>query len=282
MKEITKYTNKLRNKKVHRIDFNSLGELKKDCINANIHKSHMASYADWWGGDSINKLLDRCIAGDDRYTKQAEDLLEHLREEIEIPRPSWHASAWGALPNVPDFLCGEVDCMRMINYDNSQSAPIVVYFDPTSSAAISHSDLAKRGVAVLALCMALSQIRPLELRTFSDIDAFGDEHALITAKIQTNPLMISEAAFALCNPGYARGLTYCLANVRLGFEGMWGFGDHCEDYAQRVKIMSASLKANEQDIVIPGANKLDDLIKNPVAWVKREINRHVKILEEVY
>ena len=128
--------------------------------------------------------------------------------------------------------------------------------------------------------MALSQIRPLELWTFSDIDAHGKDHALICTQIQTNPMMLAEACFALCNPGYARGLTYVLAERRMGFQGMWGFGDGCSDADERAPLMALSLGASAQDIVIPGVNYRDELIKNPVEWVRREIQRHVQVLEE--
>ena len=280
MKPIKRYRNAKRGRDVHRVDFESLGELMRDCKEAGVASSRMAGSSSWWGGDSISKLLDRCIAGDERRIGEAERLLDKLREEIEIPKPQWQASQWGAFPSVPDYLSGEPDCMRMMAWDPNQTAPVKVWFDPTSSAAIGHEDLAKRGTAVLALVMGLSQIRPVELWTFSDLDAYGKDHALITAKIQTNPLMLSEACFALCNPGYARGLTYSYAERRMDFQGYWGFGDYCEDAGERVETMRASLRADPMDVVIPGINRHDELLQNPLEWVRREIRRHTQVLEQ--
>ena len=118
MKEIRSYAHPTRkNCKVLRLDLNSLGELRDECNLAGVsHYSH-AGQSDWWGGDSLNKLLDRCLSGDERYIDAAEQLLDQLRTEIEIPRPQWQQSAWGAFPSVPDFLSGEPDCMRQMAFD---------------------------------------------------------------------------------------------------------------------------------------------------------------------
>ena len=280
MKTIEKYKNSMRGRYVYRLEFDSVVALREECLSSNFKKNAINDPS-WWGGDSIDTLLNKCLSGDERYIKQAEDLLDYLREEIEIPRPAWQASSFGAFPVVADYLAGEIDCLRYLHLDNQQTTPVKIWYDPTSSAVISADDLIKRGTAVLALCMALSQIRPIELWTFSDIDAYSQDHALICTKIATNPMMLAEACFALCNPGFARGIVYNLAKTRMDFNGLWGFGDYCDDFNERVEVMKKSLKASDLDIIIPGAQYKDELIKDPLSWVKREIRRHCTEMENV-
>lgn len=281
MQTIKRSIHPTRNRPILRLDFESLGAFARECKEAGVSSkySHGGS-ASWWGGDSLSTLEAKCVSGETTHVAAAEALLEQLRDEIEVPRPQWAPSPFGAFPNVGEFLAGEIDCMRLMANDPSQTAPVRVWYDPTSSAAISHEDLVKRGTAALALAMALSQIRPVELWTFSDLDAKRDGLALICAKIQTAPLMLSEACFALCNPGYARGLTYGLAERRMDFQGMWGFGDYCQDATERAELMRAALGAAKEDIIIPGISARDELVKDPLAFIRREIKRHTLALEE--
>lgn len=268
--------------KILRVDYDSLGAFANDCREARVESKYSsARHSGWWGGDSISKLMDKCLAGEESHIAKAEELLDHLRDEIEIPKPQWNPSPYGAFPDVGAFLAGEVECMRHIRSDPSMTAPVRVYYDPTSSAAIDSDTLVQRGVAALALAMALAQMRPVELWTFSDLDSHGDGLALICAKIQTNPLMLSEACFALCNPGYARGLTYGLAEIRMGFQGMWGFGSNDHHQARRTQTMREALGADPMDIVIPGIHAKDELVKDPVGFIKRELAKfHVSMEED--
>lgn len=280
MKDIQTYRHETRRATVRRVNYSSLAEFASDCRLAGVVKNYThAGDSTWWGGDSMGTLLDKCLSGEERHIAKAESLIEQLREEIEIPRSTWSPSAYGAFPDVGSFLAGEIECMRHMQSDPSATTPVRIYFDPTSWAGIDASDLVERGVAALALTMALAQMRPVELWTYSDLDSRGEDLALICAQIQTNPLMLSEACFALCNPGYARGLTYGLAEIRMGFEGMWGFGDYDSDPKSRAELMREALKASPDDIIIPGAGERDELIKDPVGFIRRELARHRHALE---
>lgn len=268
-------------RKIERCDYDSMGAFRRDLQEAKVASRYSgASQSSWWGGDSFSQLMERTIHGDERHIHQAQAYLDQIQDELEIPKPQWSPSPFGAFPSVPAFLSGEIDCMRHLISDPDASAPVRVFFDPTSSAVIDAKDLQKRGSAALALTMALAQIRPVELWTFSDLDAHGDGMSLISVKIQTAPLMLSEACFALCNPGYARGLTYGLAEVRMGFQGMWGFGEYCSDAVEREALLREALGAAPLDVVIPGISYQDELVKDPVGFIKRELARHQRQLEQ--
>jgi hypothetical protein len=268
--------NALRGRKVLTARFDSCGAFADACRSL---KAGTDAHASWWGGDSRSALLGKCEAGDDRFVAPAMALLEKINAEIEIPRPQWQPSVYGAFPNVPEALAGEIECMRHLQLPQEESTPIRIYYDPTSSAAIDAKDLQSRGCAALALVMALSAIRPVELWCFSDLDAHGTDHANVMVKIQSAPLMVSEACYMMCNPGFARCLMYGYAEKTMGFHGMWGFGDHCEDATARARLMAASLNASPQDLVIPGISVRDEMVKDPVGWVNRQLARLAHVRE---
>lgn len=267
--------------KIFRMNYESMGGFSRDCVAFKVATKYShGSDASWWGGDSMSTLLDKCVNGDERYIAAAEDMLDQLRDDIEIPKPQWSPSPYGAFPDVPSFLAGEIECMRHMVSDPHMTSPVRIFFDPTSSAGLDADTLVKRGTAALALTMALAQMRPVELWTFSDIEAKDDDLALICVKIQTAPLMVSEACFALCNPGYSRALTYGLAEARVGFTGSWGFGDNDLDTDHRTTLMRVALQASPQDIVIPGAHMADELVQNPLAFIRRELAKFHQTLDE--
>jgi hypothetical protein len=281
MQPIETYLHPTRKQKIYRMDYPSLGAFSRDCKEAQVARKYShGSDPSWWGGDSMNTLLDKCVAGEETHIGAANALLDQLRDEIDIERPQWSLAEAGGFPDVAAFLAGEVECMRSLRSDPSVTAPVRVYFDPTSSASLSAQALMKRGAAALALAMALAQIRPVELWTFSDIEAKGDDLALICAKIQTTPLMLAEACYALCNPGYARALTYGLAEVRTGFTGGWGFGENYMGAAERSQMMREALRASPDDIVILGAHSEDELVSDPLAFIRRELARFHRVQED--
>ena len=172
MKDIQTYRHETRRATVRRVNYSSLAEFASDCRLAGVVKNYThAGESTWWGGDSMGTLLDKCLSGEERHIAKAESLIEQLREEIEIPRSTWSPSAYGAFPDVGSFLAGEIECMRHMQSDPSATTPVRIYFDPTSWAGIDASDLVERGVAALALTMALAQMRPVELWTYSDLDS---------------------------------------------------------------------------------------------------------------
>ena len=268
--------NNLRGRKVLTARFDSCGDFADACVSL---KAGPDAHASWWGGDSRSELLKQCSFGDNRHVAAAEALLSKINAEIEIPRPQWQPQVFGAFPVVPEALAGEIECMRMLSSPEEESSPVRVFYDPTSSAVIDAKDLQARGCAALALVMALSAIRPVELWVFTDLDSNHRDHANVMVKVQTSPLMVSEACYMMCNPGFARCLLYGYAEKTMDFSGMWGFGDHCEDATERARVMADSLRASPSDLVIPGISARDQMVKDPVGWVNNQLEKMVHVRE---
>jgi len=83
----------------------------------------------------------------------------------------------------------------------------------------------------------------------------------------------------LCNPGFVRCLLYGYAEKTMGFGGMWGFGDYCADATERARVMADSLQARPTDLVIPGISARDDMVKDPIGWVNKQLSKMVHVRE---
>src|SRR4029450_10054823 len=95
-----------------------------------------------------------------------EERLTRIEREADLAtlRPEWHSSVAGAFPSVPDFLAGIPECMRRRVVQPNELTPLTVWICTTSSGGVEFEDLQRRGVAVLALAMALANARPVEIR----------------------------------------------------------------------------------------------------------------------
>ncbi len=259
--------------------FESPGDLARAC-----RKMHEAGTRDashfpdspslWLGNESFSQMLDYAERGNDAYVKDAESMLEKIRADlIEIPRPEWQASVAGAFPSVPDFLAGHPDNMRRKVNENSDRAPVRIYVCTTSSGGIPAKVLKARGTAILALVMALTPIRPVELYAFSILGSNLDGESVACTRIPTETLHLGIAANALCGQGWARGLNYgwqqnSKHNANGGWPRQYEYGDRNSRYvAQLVRRMGGT----DRNLHIPPAELGDAIVREPIRWVNERL-----------
>lgn len=232
-----------------------------------------------WTGGNASEASAKLRTGDDSLVAEARKLLDKFEVQAETTRPEWQGSVFGAYPMVPEALAGNPESMRRIVNVGSDLAPICIYASTTSSAGYDHADMTKRGIAVLALTMALSALRPVELFTITQLDGRGkstrddglDSGAcIIVTRINSQPLDLSTACHCLTSVAVDRGITHALGFAHHGFTGGWSWGGppNGDKVIARTRRV---LDMNERDVLITGAFLTDDIIKNPVAWVQREI-----------
>ncbi len=181
----------------------------------------------------------------------------------------------GVFPSVPDFVAGHPECMRRIEQSNSETAPVRIYVCTTSSAAMPWEALQKRGIAVLAATMALSQSRPVELWVCTSLDGRHGGTSNIMVRINAAPLNLSEACYALCSIGFDRNLTHGYSRWLNGFAGGWSMYGHSESGLRRM------LDAEPTDLVVPPSFVTDEqIIKDPVGWVRGVLDKYIKRQED--
>jgi len=172
----------------------------------------------------------------------------------------------GGCPQVPAYLLGEPEHFATVRAVESESGPIRVVYDPTSSASVDAESLLKRGAAAAAFVLALSATRPVELWVTSSID--GSSVPMI--RLGTSPFVTSEVAFAVGHVAFARQLIYGWGRVHTGYPGWWAdwmsHGD--PDVALR-----RAVEAQPDDVVLGPATQGSPSVKDPDGWLQDTVRR---------
>lgn len=220
----------------------------------------------WYNNETGAETLAFCDRGDDRLVAEAERLIEQLSASIELPDMAWQSDVCGAYPVVAEFLSGNPDCMRRRAACERELAPISIYVDVASSWQVTADMLQRRGVAILALVMGLSRVRPVDLSVVSTLGMQRGEGAhVVVAPINTRPIDLASACYALTSSGFSRRICLGIAKATGGHTGKW------PDPA----AVPAMLGVGASDLFIKNAHVDDAMLVNPVAWVQREIDRLV-------
>lgn len=223
----------------------------------------------WFGGLSFQQAIDLTLKGDDSLVPKAMAILDQLEACLETTARQWSASPIGAYPIVPEFLVGLPDCMRRRVEVTSDIAPISLYVSTACSASLSCDALLKRGVAILALVLKLQAIRPVNLFLMAeDGGRKGDLIQII--EVNSKPLDLATVCFALTNAGFARRLTFGLANEVIGFMGEWPSNYQGGDESWE-SFLRPFIGLETQDLYIRGARDWDAMITDPITWVNTQV-----------
>lgn len=227
-----------------------------------------------WAGLDYETALEYAKTGDERLVERAQALLDKL-ESVEdgIPTRQWSASPYGAYPCVPDYLAGMPDCMRTIA-PTGDIAPIGIYCSTTSSGCIDTISMQKRGTAILALVLKLQQIRPVELYLTAELGSY-DCSSFEIIPIDSKPLSLAHACYALTSAGFARQLTYSYARAKLGSTGRWPIGfTYGYESATYERCFREACGLSGDDMHIGAIHAHDALLADPIKWVNQQIVRY--------
>jgi hypothetical protein len=254
------------NRVTHFILADSLSEMA-DCVLARAKESGGASA---WSGGLTNAETARTMRGGDLSRVGPSDALlaRFERFAFATPTKAWRRDVAGAVPNVPAFLAGHPQTMRRRVRLTSAGAPLAVIVDLTTSQGINARDIEKRGAAILALVRILSARRPVELWAGAFTGADGDRNGCaMFARIDTAPLDLARAAFAMVSPAYPRRALYALARTK-GFSGGWPYGSGDASRRFLESILKPAFPAMGDVLAIPAAHESDAIHRDPVAWIE--------------
>jgi hypothetical protein len=253
----------------------------------------------WTGGVTHESLKRALHEGDTTYVPHAERVLDEIMRgmRLETLSTQWIADMAGAYPDVPAFLAGDPSCMRRKVIATREIAPMKLFISMSSSAGVGIETLTKRGICLLALVIALSRVRPIELYTFNAVhyrtwgggrwennyDPFSKKrHDTIISKdhqrlvdlvqLPTAPLDLGLISFCLVNQGFTRGMCYSYLNKH---DGAILSCAPTTDLAECRLICGAE----DPDVVFPPIH-LHDEYSNPVAWVKKKLQQILDLNEE--
>jgi len=240
-----------------------------------------------WTGESREQCFERARCGNDALVPKAQEMLDQIDATgLDLARAEWVNDVAGALADVPAFLAGHHASMKAKRVLRDDRAPIRIFTDLTSSAMIDHSVLAKRGTAMLALTMALSQARPVECFAVVALNHNkGKGAAIAVVTIPAAPLELSTACHVLTSASFARSLGYGVLMHKLNSGGGWAwnidpFGSSRERF---ILSMRSALGMTPADIYLPPPHydqHSEPIIKDPIRWINDELRKAGALMEE--
>lgn len=250
---------------------------------AEINPDHYEPGRDhWFGGELTADSLRYARAGNDRLVPDAEQLLAKIKAAVDLPERPMIADCVGAYPIVPDYLMGAPDCMRRRAMVDSDESPISIYVCLTSSARVPADQMMRRGVAILALVMALAPVRAVDLHVFNvGRRKGGTRESVILAPINTRPLDLAGACYALTSPGFTRRLCYSLAQaVGFGATGHCGIAwpEHYGEDSYLPGLLARLGGDPARDLILPASHINDPIIADPVRWVNQQLDRFREVI----
>lgn len=229
----------------------------------------------WDGGVGYAAALERAIAGDpslvDRYSHSVDKLVTDYKLS-EQPRQAYISSIAGSRVSVPEYLAGSPRCMKRRAPQEMQTRTVNIFVSTTCSAGVSSDNMLKRGATILALLefLQMSQVS-VQLCLVAETHGRTDGDLIQVIRVQSNPLDLSTAGFAIAHPAFARKLTYAMAYVLDGFNGNWGRSHGHPKYNE---ILSDAIGMTTDDIFVPAPVSWDEeIMENPETWLSKRIEK---------
>lgn len=238
----------------------------------------------WYDGESTTDTLRLARTGNVSLVPEAEKLLTQLETQIETPKRVWNRAPAGHYCVVPDVLAGLPTPFRRQQEIGDEHEPIAIFAVSTISAGISTTTIRKRGTTILALVLALARVRPISLHTVATCGAeYGDRvETVLCTRIETAPLHLASACWALTSAGFARRLNYDIARKINGFAGGWpklyneiGKDAYCEHLGEAL-----SHTTKDRTLVIAPTHINDPLANDPIPWLNTQIAHFIKENEQ--
>lgn len=263
------------------IRYDSIASLREAYIGRKVNATKPTTDLSWYNNEDEATTLRLTLTGDTTLVPKAEEVLLQLETTIETTRKAWDRSPAGAFCSVPDVLAGLPTPMRRLVSTSSEVAPITIFADTGSSAGVGADTLRQRGIVILALVLALTRIRPVELYQLDVGSGIKDGETVEVAKINTTPLDLATACYVLTSAGFARRLVYQLEESINGASGQWPMGFNYSNPTNYYTTLKPKLVADaSRCLIIPAARLNDDLLSNPVLWINTQIKHFTEEEEE--
>lgn len=232
----------------------------------------------WYGGKYAAQSIDGCINGDDTQVDNAKRMMDQFTDAIELKVQTLVHDVAGAFPMIPAYLSGDPECFLTMDEVRSASAPLTILVDTTCSAAFGADDMKRRGTAILAVVMALAATRPVRLELLSVLDAGRDHRregnniCFLRAAINSAPLDLSTAAFAMSDVSCARRVQYGIVRKVFDSPLQWAEIEGCNAQDPRnPKTMKRTLELagiTGEVLYIPAAHREDAAMQDPEQFVR--------------
>jgi hypothetical protein len=248
-------------------------------------RPHCEDYASWGTKDrEWERIANRLIEGDGDPKIAA--LIEKRTAEMSAMMTmgeSHEMAPCGGYPIVAAAVAGDPFSMKHRTTDMSASAPLKLWFPMSVSQGVTGDAYAEMISLAAALAITLSEIRPVELVSYSLIQCHlpggagnrmrGTDAHMITCPIPTES-MDARSMASWCDVWVGRVLHMAIsAQAFPGFSGGWGFRKY-PDSATSAPLKAARLAvdADDTDVFIPpgfSRNNLEEFRKQAIALAEQ-------------
>lgn len=244
---------------------------------------NLGAYAYYDSGPKMNAkslqgvdLLDR---GSEKHVPEARKLLSKLMLQVETPTKVWRHDVVGYFPDVPTALAGDPEAMWIQDTTTHDRSPLRVWLGVTSDWTITEDQLRRRGIALAAFAIAMSEVRPVIITCWINRGEYAHgqrspaslKGALISWDIKSSPLVLAQLLASTADPLITRhvGIPACtLLNPELTHPGA---PFHPYQYARNHAGMRAALGCAPDDLYLPMIERNDPLLSDPVGWVRTNV-----------
>lgn len=234
----------------------------------------------WDGGLGFRDAIRMSKEGDPTIVSKYVSTVDKLVNEYQFRndnRTGYRPSVAGSRVSVQDYLAGSPTCMRRRVPQEMQNRSVSIYVSTTCAGGIPADKMMVRGATILSLLEFLqtSQVS-VELFLLAETHGRTDGDLIQVIQVESHPLNLSTAGFAIAHPAFARRITYCHAYNIDGFNGQWGRSQSAYyssgtggTYAEK---LSKAIGMGPSDIYVP-APKYDDgdIFVNPDKWLEERI-----------
>lgn len=215
------------------IVYNGLSDLADTMEGMKGQSGYLSKTGHGWNGRPSSEAFKALRGGDESMVAPSDAVLRKIEEGAEFRSSDFEVfnMVSGGVPNVGAFLAGSPLNMRMRRRVYTQGAPIAVVADLTVSADVNEETIRGRGAAALALVRVLSATRPVSLYVTVAMRPHGGKTSIQIIPIETSPLDLARAAFALGDPSMLRQFGFAGAcNIPTGCsengEILWAFNNY--------------------------------------------------------
>jgi hypothetical protein len=253
--------------------FDSMAELGRHAQTIGPYRGNGYGSSSWYGNVTFEEACDLAIKGDMSRVAKSDALMSRYEALVlETHGRAWRDDVVGALPNVPAFIAGHPLNMRRRVRQENAAAPIAIMVDCCVSAGVNAEMLARRGAAILALVRILAGRRPVELWACTMVGGYNPRSCVTTAtRIETAPLDLGQAAFALTHPAFLRRIGFAVSGH--GFEGHWPYNLQATSREIMAEIIKPALSHVGEALCIPGMYFHDPAANEPEAWLAEKLEQ---------
>jgi hypothetical protein len=262
--------------------FDSFGEFVEHCatLPASSRLNGGTMQDSWTDNLSYEGAVGMARTGDLSRVAASEKLMSKLEDLLEFDTAQMQTvdAMTGGIPNVAAYLAGAPMNMRRRQRVMSQAAPLNVIVDLTSSAGVSSEQLARRGATLLAFVRIMSAQRPVNLyvaNAHSPNSAQEHECVAIAVRLDTSPLDLARASYAISGAAFPRQMMYSAAihesKCRNTDSLPFPYSDVNYYRANLHAFWSRFVSVESEETAVIGPLYLTDDFKDPEAWLRKMV-----------